>query len=259
MTDIGADPHGTERPDLWRAAPWGLTDVLGVLGLTAILTSALAAVVVRLAGLEGTPSALRGVLLPLPLVLLAAVTAAWVARRFGSAGRLFGLAPGGWMDLLRGLGVGTLAFFGINIGLGLIVQGIARAAGAELPVPQERLREFAADPALLVWLFVTAVAIAPVCEELFFRGMLLQALRRRVGRGWGIVLSAMIFSLAHLVAEPTGRAGLLVFSLILPMGLLLGWSFERHRRLAVPIAVHATFNLYTTLALLAGMAALPPQ
>ena len=50
-----------------------------------------------------------------------------------------------------------------------------------------------------------------------------------------------------------------MFVLILPMGLVLGWAFERYRSLAVPIAVHGTFNLHTTLALIAGAAAMPPH
>ena len=176
-----AESAPEEMPDPWSAAPWGLADVLGVLGVTVLGTAALAGVMTQLAGVGGAPRALRGVLLPLPLVLLATATAVWTRARFGAAGRLLGTSPAAWRHALRGLGVGTAAFLGINIGVGLLVQAIARAAGAELPVPQERLRELAADPLMLGWLLVTAVVIAPVCEELFFRGMLQQTLRRRMG------------------------------------------------------------------------------
>tara|TARA_Y100001968_G_scaffold223690_1_gene206328 strand:+ start:4594 stop:5940 length:1347 start_codon:yes stop_codon:yes gene_type:complete len=50
----------------------------------------------------------------------------------------------------------------------------------------------------LLLLFVTTVVLAPVFEELVFRGILLPVLISRMGKIIGLVLSALIFALAHL-------------------------------------------------------------
>ena len=50
----------------------------------------------------------------------------------------------------------------------------------------------------LLLLFITTVVLAPVFEELVFRGILLPVLISRMGKIIGLVLSALIFALAHL-------------------------------------------------------------
>ena len=50
----------------------------------------------------------------------------------------------------------------------------------------------------LLLLLITTVVLAPVFEELVFRGVLLPVLISKVGRIGGVVLSALIFALAHL-------------------------------------------------------------
>ena len=50
----------------------------------------------------------------------------------------------------------------------------------------------------LVFLLITTVVLAPVFEELVFRGVLLPVLVSKVGKLSGVLLSALIFALAHL-------------------------------------------------------------
>jgi uncharacterized protein len=237
--------------------PWGTTDVLGVLALTALLTAAVAGGAAYVLGADDAPRGVRGLLLPLPLVLLGVLTIAWVRVRHRAAAKLFGPAPAAAGTLVRAVGWGVGAFFALNVGIGLLVQAAARITGFELPVPQERMREMVADPVLGAWFLLVAVVVAPIAEELFFRGLVFQALRNRLAAGWSIAVASLIFAAAHVVAEPSGGAGLLIFVLIAPMGAVLAWLFERSGTLAVPIVVHATFNLLTTLALLAGAAVRP--
>lgn len=63
-----------------------------------------------------------------------------------------------------------------------------------------------------VTLFV-AVFIAPFCEETFFRGFVFPGLRRSMPVGWAIVLSALLFAVAH--ADPGSFAVLLIIGLAL--------------------------------------------
>ena len=50
----------------------------------------------------------------------------------------------------------------------------------------------------LLFLLITTVVLAPVFEELVFRGVLLPVLVSKVGKISGVLLSALIFALAHL-------------------------------------------------------------
>jgi len=50
----------------------------------------------------------------------------------------------------------------------------------------------------LIILFVTTTLLAPLFEEVIFRGILLPTLSRDFGIIWGIIVSAFIFALAHL-------------------------------------------------------------
>lgn len=85
-----------------------------------------------------------------------------------------------------------------------------------------------------------AAVVAPVLEELLFRGFLIEALLPRAGPAAAVVASSILFAAFH------GEA-------LLPLtakGLVLGWIFLRTRSLFVPILAHATNNA-AALALLA--------
>lgn len=58
-----------------------------------------------------------------------------------------------------------------------------------------------------------AVFIAPFCEEVFFRGFVFPGLRRGMPVGWAIVLSSLLFAVAH--ADPGSFAVLLIIGLAL--------------------------------------------
>ncbi len=50
----------------------------------------------------------------------------------------------------------------------------------------------------LLLLLITTVILAPIFEELIFRGILLPVLAEKMGKTGGVVISALIFALAHL-------------------------------------------------------------
>lgn len=93
------------------------------------------------------------------------------------------------------------------------------------------------DTLTLVMLGLSAVLIAPLVEEIIFRGFLFRNLRDTVGKGLAAVLSGLVFGLVHL--HPT---------LILPLtglGIALALLYEWTGSLWVPIAAHMAFNLLT--------------
>ena len=90
---------------------------------------------------------------------------------------------------------------------------------------------------------LVAVLVAPVVEELLFRGLLLPALQRWVGHTVSIVLSALFFAAGHI--------DLFVFLPMLAMGLVMGYLYDRTRSIAAPLTMHITYNLLVMLGLFA--------
>lgn len=89
---------------------------------------------------------------------------------------------------------------------------------------------------------VTLCVIAPVLEEMLFRGVLLRAFLRQHARGTAIVASALYFGVSHL--------NLYQFVLTFLTGLLLGWLYERSRSLLPCIALHGAINTVVYLSAL---------
>jgi CAAX protease family protein len=88
---------------------------------------------------------------------------------------------------------------------------------------------------------VSACILAPVLEEMLFRGIILRSFLRQYRPRKAILLSALLFGLAHLNVYQFVVASLL--------GLLLGWLYERSRSLWPCILLHASYNASIVLSL----------
>ncbi len=86
----------------------------------------------------------------------------------------------------------------------------------------------------LAWALLLGAVVAPVAEEVFFRGFLYAGLRGRWGLGWGLAVSALIFGLAHLMP------GVLVPIALL--GVVLAWLYEVTGSLWPSILLHMAIN-----------------
>jgi membrane protease YdiL (CAAX protease family) len=93
-------------------------------------------------------------------------------------------------------------------------------------------------------LALVVVGIAPVVEELVYRGVIYRAFRDRAGVGLGIAGSALVFALAHF--EPDHFLPLLL------IGAMLAWISERAGSLWPAIALHAFYNALSLGLYLAG-------
>jgi membrane protease YdiL (CAAX protease family) len=94
------------------------------------------------------------------------------------------------------------------------------------------------------WLAVTAVLVAPVVEEVCFRGLLYPALRQRFRAGTAIVLSSLAFAAFHL--PPTVWLPLAVFA------AALAWLVEATGSVVPSIAAHMALNGLTVATVLLG-------
>ncbi len=97
----------------------------------------------------------------------------------------------------------------------------------------------------LIGLAILAVAVAPIAEELFFRGFVFGGLAGRWGPWWAAGVSALLFMAVHL--EP------LSFPPLFVLGLLLAWLYHRTRTLWGPILVHFGNNSIAMGVLLADV------
>lgn len=112
--------------------------------------------------------------------------------------------------------------------------------------------------AVKVALVILVGLVAPVMEELAFRGVFLQAVLRRMKPWAAIGVTAVVFSLFHWlgVDQSNVLAGVITLVQLLIVGVVLGALTLRRGRLGPAILTHAGFNLVTLL-LLFGVAALP--
>lgn len=99
------------------------------------------------------------------------------------------------------------------------------------------LKHFSAAKLLLV--FVSAVVMAPLIEELVFRGVMQTSLLHVFGMSrWAAMLyTATLFSLTHAWVVPWQN-----LITLFVLGLVFGYLYERTGSLLVPILTHAGFN-----------------
>ncbi|MFM9921981.1 CPBP family intramembrane glutamic endopeptidase [Variovorax sp. H27-G14] len=87
---------------------------------------------------------------------------------------------------------------------------------------------------------VLAVCVmAPLLEEMLFRGIVLRGFLQRYPRWQAILMSALLFGAAHM--------NIYQFVVGFVMGTVLAWLYERTRSLIPCIALHATYNTTTLL------------
>ena len=158
-------------------------------------------------------------------------------------------------DVAWGIALAVPALFGAAFLAAILIALLGVAPTAPLPP--------ARDPGgILVNLLVAAV-LAPLWEELFFRGFATTAWARTAGPRAAIIRGAVFFALIHVITLAGSdfgtaiRIALIAFVIRLPVGLVLGWVFLRRRTLVAPIALHATYNAIPVLLVALGAAATP--
>ncbi len=102
-----------------------------------------------------------------------------------------------------------------------------------------------------VTVFVIVVFVGPLCEEIVYRGLLWGAVERRWGQWVALVVTTVVFALAHL--EFT-RAPLLVVVAI-PIALARLYSGG----LLASVIAHQVTNLLPGIALMLGLVGLMPS
>jgi membrane protease YdiL (CAAX protease family) len=144
-----------------------------------------------------------------------------------SAAPALGLRGATWRPVLFGA-LGTVALSFAVSQLGIEPQGVKQAI------------DIARQPGELLKSLVVLAVLAPLVEELIFRGLLYGWIAGRWGTLAAWLVSSLAFAAAHF--EPAHIV------LVLPLGILFGWLRRRTDSLLPSLASHMVNNGFAVIA-----------
>ena len=84
------------------------------------------------------------------------------------------------------------------------------------------------------WMMFTSIVIAPIMEEILFRGILQDALMRKYGVFVGILIASAVFGIVHIIPQHVVNAFMI--------GIVLGYIYYRTGALLPVILIHCINN-----------------
>jgi membrane protease YdiL (CAAX protease family) len=235
-------------PPRYRAVtPWGPVEALALTAIAALLAPMLTTLPVLFYGIMQSPAGTAGMqnlslASPLVLALMVVSQLTSIALIWLLAGRAnmrpdtlqFRQAALSWLGCLAAGLLIVLATSLLELGM--------NALGRFDPVGETRmLWEGLRSP---YWLgtVIVAVVLAPIWEELAFRGFLLTALAKtRLGIVGGGLITNTLWTLMHLQYSPAGMASVFL------AGLMLTWIMWRTSSIRACIVAHAVINAVSTM------------
>ncbi len=157
--------------------------------------------------------------------LLSALAAVIPLRRMALPA--LGLRPAGWRPIVLGI-FGTLALSVVVSQSGLEPEGMKQAM------------KVSGEPAQFLAALLVMAVLAPLVEELVFRGLLYGWLEGRWGAAVACIVSSLAFAAAHYEWKH--------IVLVLPLGLLFGYLRRRTNSLVPSLAAHMVNNGFAVVA-----------
>jgi membrane protease YdiL (CAAX protease family) len=231
-------------------APWGIRDLV-----LAILTAAAGILVLNLllAGIAlvtGDALAKQGNLLTVfvviqDLIILVAAALFSVARYHVGWDRL------GLRAFHAPLGCGLSVALLMGSYAVRICYGLFAVALGYRPALQDVLLRLDTQGIGLVLTLIAAAVVAPLVEEIFFRGFLYGGLRGRIGVAGAMLVSTLFFTALHFSIDQ--------FVPIFFLGLFLAWLYEKTGSLYPGMFLHMANNAISLVlfALLKAVGGLP--
>jgi membrane protease YdiL (CAAX protease family) len=170
-------------------------------------------------------------------LLLISIVVSFLLLRARNPLDLFGLQGVPLSSNLKAASIGLVAALPLVYFIHSLCLVLLGAYAEPQPLIQFLTRNPSLEDRLL--LIGTALVIAPIAEELIFRGYIFGVLRRYVGKWWALLISAMVFAAIH--AHIPSLAGL--FALAITLTLV----YEGTGSLWAPILMHSLFNAITVV------------
>lgn len=238
-----SDERLTIEGDIWPRLPLRGRD------LVLIVLLALAAVLLLNAALAdmtlSTPLLIATLVLQ-SLLMLGAVCVVAIGLRGATAAQL-GLRPPSRQWCRRAVKVAVL-----TLPLVWLINAAVQWLSSE-PFRNPQIDVIA--PAGFSWLTAIGMTIvtgivAPIAEEIAFRGVLYGWLRQRFGVTTGVIASALLFSLAHGIP--------MLIPALAVQGMILALVYEKSRSLWPAMITHGTYNIATIVLLYAALGSAAP-
>ena len=241
----GVPAHG---PGDLPAVRWGAWEAIGVFFVDNLVIAqvVVGSIVLGVMGV-GSGQPIEG--LPQIAATVAADVAflgamlAWLTWKARDWRRLVGIAFGakGARDAAVGFGLGALLYVVVGVVVAVPLLSIFRQLFGVDVSPPEQIPGGLSINAKLLTAFL-ALVLAPITEELFYRGIFYRSLRDRHGVLIGAVVSAVLFGASHVVDAPW-RDVVFLQALMVFTGLGLALIYERRANLVADIAAHVAFNV----------------
>lgn len=170
---------------------------------------------------------------------------------WGKIEHIFGNPPLIWKNLCFG-SLAWFVCFPLVIAAGEIGWlGVYHSIGLDVHLEQlavKHLYEVSSYPVLFLFTIIAVVFLAPLVEEILFRGLLQSWLVQKVGVPAGIMTSSLVFSLFHF-ASSQGLANIILVASLFVLSCFLGFVYIRQRSLWASIGLHMTFNAISVIIL----------
>jgi membrane protease YdiL (CAAX protease family) len=187
-------------------------------------------------------------------IAFAAAVVAWFRWRHPAWRGIVGLptGPPAWRDVAWGAVAGVVLYPVVSIVAGTVVVILLRSlTGGSVETPDQLSPDLTGAGRALAAVY--AILVAPVVEELYYRGVLFRGLLDRRGFPVAAAVSSLVFGLVHWpLGEPLADA--LVLPIVMTVtGFGLAWIYARRRTLVAPIAAHMAFNAIGIVLIFSGI------
>lgn len=162
----------------------------------------------------------------------------WVRKRYGTGIAVFGWRRGKWRPVKIGL-VGVLsggAYFAL---FSLLWPGdttsstVVTSCTTLLPVSLYALG---------------SVVLAPISEELFFRGFLYSYLETSLGRTWGLIVQAAVFAIGHTAwSYRSGAESAFLVISAFAVAVIAAALYRASNSIYSSVIFHTVFNCLITI------------
>ena len=221
--------HNEEDLDL-PVRIWKTSDTWIGLGILIVLIISFTSVIVALGISENIGA---GLLIIPELLMLIPIAVIFIRRKIPWEG--LGFSKFKREDLILGFGILLVVyFFSIINNILMMMFGVLTQAEVVFDVLEE-------IDSLALFAF-SSMILAPICEELFFRGFLFKGFSTKYGWKISLVLSSLIFSIFH------GQVATLIPTFLL--GALFAYLYQRTQSLFPSMILHFAVNSIGTCGLL---------
>jgi membrane protease YdiL (CAAX protease family) len=226
----GKAPSGSLSP----VPAWAPLAAMIAAFVVATIAYLVIAAVVEAGGGNVTTGGPPGLVISATLVQDAAliIAAVWFASMWAN-----GLTPASFG--LRRVPIGPAAGWTVLAFIAFWILTAIYISAVGQPDQQELTRDLRDEESLaaLIGYGVLLAFVAPLAEELFFRGFVFGVLREKIGTVWGVLATGLVFGLVHVAGSPIETVGVLII-----LGSLLCVLYLQTGSLLPCIALHAINN-----------------